>query len=51
MKSVTKEQVKWYFEETFIDHWETIADFLNSEWETKEILIEDIQEQTKGRQI
>ena len=46
---VNKEQVKWYFEETYIDYWETISDFLNSDWETKEILKTDIQEQTKGR--
>ena len=51
MKRVTKEQVQWYFEETFDDHWETITDFLNNESETKEILLADIQEQTKGRTI
>jgi hypothetical protein len=47
---VTKEQVQWYFEETFDDYWETITDFLNSEYgETKETLLKDIQEQTKNR--
>jgi hypothetical protein len=46
---VSKEQVKWYFEETFYDHWETITDFLNSKSETKAIMIKDIQEQTKNR--
>jgi len=49
---VTKEQVKWYFEETFDDYWETITDFLNNEYgETKEIMIKDIKEQTKNRNI
>jgi len=46
---VNKEQVKWYFEETFQDYWEVIADFLNSDNETKEIMKADIQKQTKGR--
>lgn len=46
---VNKEQVKWYFEETFYDHWEVITDFLNSDTETKKIMIQDIQEQTKNR--
>jgi len=46
---VNKEQVKWYFEETFHDYWEVIADFLNSDNETKEIMKADIQKQTKGR--
>ena len=46
---VNKEQVKWYFEETFQDYWEVIADFLNSDKETKEIMKADIQKQTKGR--
>ena len=31
---VNKEQVKWYFEETFQDYWEVIADFLNSDKES-----------------
>ena len=51
MMGVTKEQVQWYFEETFDDYWETIADFLNSKTETKAIMIKDIQEQTEGRHI
>ena len=46
---LNKHQVKWYFEETFYDHWEVITDFLNSDTETKKIMIEDIREQTKGR--
>jgi hypothetical protein len=50
MMGVTKEQVKWYFEETFTDHWEELAYFLNSVSETKEVLIEDIKEQTQGRE-
>ena len=46
---LNKHQVKWYFEETFSDHWEEITYFLNSDTQTKKIMIEDIQEQTKGR--
>lgn len=46
---VNKEQVKWYFEETFHDYWEVIADFLNSDNENKEIMRNDIYEQTKNR--
>jgi hypothetical protein len=46
---LNKEQVKWYFEETFYDHWEVITDFLNSDTETKKFIIQDIQEQTKSR--
>ena len=49
VNDVNKEQVKWYFEETFHDYWEVIADFLNSDNETKEIMKADIQNQTKGR--
>ena len=46
---LNKHQVKWYFEETFNDHWEEITYFLNTDTETKELMIKDIQEQTKGR--
>jgi hypothetical protein len=46
---LNKEQVKWYFEETFYDHWEVITDFLNSDTETKRFISQDIQEQTKSR--
>ncbi len=46
---VNKEQVKWYFEETFHDYWEEITYFFNSDTQTKKIMIKDIQEQTKGR--
>ena len=44
--SVTKEQVKYYFEQTFIgdEKWEVIADFLNGEY-TLPIMIKDIKEQ------
>tara|TARA_B100001057_G_scaffold476808_1_gene545267 strand:- start:142 stop:342 length:201 start_codon:yes stop_codon:yes gene_type:complete len=49
MKKVNKEQVKWYFEQTFYDYWEVIADFLNSDNETKEVMKKDIYEQTKNR--
>ena len=47
MKRVTKEQVQWYFEETYIDYWETITNFLNNEWESKQSLADDIKNQTK----
>jgi hypothetical protein len=49
VNDVNKEQVKWYFEETFHDHWEEITYFLNSDTQTKEIMKADIQNQTKGR--
>jgi len=48
---VTKQQVQFYFEETFHGHWDVIAEFLNSKTETKEIMIKDILEQTKGRYL
>jgi hypothetical protein len=46
---LNKQQVQWYFEQTFQDYWETITDFLNSDTETKELFIKDIQKQTKDR--
>jgi len=44
---LNKEQVQWYFEETYIDYWETITNFLNNEWESKQSLADDIKNQTK----
>ena len=44
---LNKEQVQWYFEETYIDYWETITNFLNNEWESKKVLVDDIKKQTK----
>ena len=48
---VTTQEVKFYFEETFIgdQKWEIIADFLNEkyEWETKEVMRKDIRKQCK----
>ena len=46
---LNKEQVQWYFEETYIDYWETITNFLNNEWESKQSLADDIKNQTKNR--
>ena len=47
MPRLNKEQVQWYFEETYIDYWETITNFLNNEWESKQSLADDIKNQTK----
>lgn len=47
MTRLNKEQVQWYFEETYIDYWETITNFLNNEWESKQSLADDIKNQTK----
>ena len=52
---VTTQEVKFYFEETFIgdQKWEIIADFLNEKYEgeTKEVMRKDIRKQCKDRQI
>ena len=48
MPRLNKEQVQWYFEETYIDYWETITNFLNNEWESKKVLVDDIKNQTKN---
>jgi hypothetical protein len=47
MPKLNKEQVQWYFEETYWDYWETITDFLNNESESKKVLVDDIKNQTK----
>ena len=49
MPKLNKEQVQWYFEETYIDYWETITNFLNNEWESKNVLIDDIKKNTKDK--
>ena len=46
---LNKEQVQWYFEETYIDYWETITNFLNNEGESKKVLVDDIKKQTKDK--
>ena len=46
---LNKEQVQWYFKETYVDYWETITNFLNNEWESKQSLVNDIKNQTKNR--